>query len=227
MPRALKSKISINEHIKGKKDREKFGYKIPNNSREELLLDKKNGNNLWADEISKKMTALERLGVFQFYPEKTNFEKKDGWKYTPMHIIFDVKQQDLQQKDRLVVGRHVVDSTEYTKYSSTIKYVSMRLMILIAVNNGLGIMYGDIGNALCMDLCAENIWSFCGAEFGPRCGAVVVPKQSLYGLKTASKSFYKCFGYFFRDLGFAPSIAYQHLGIWLHWNTCGWCHHRC
>ena len=79
-----------------------------------------------------------------------------------MQIIIDVKQQDLRHKARLVVGGHVVDSTEHIKYSSTIKYVSVILMILIAVKNVLGIMAGDIGNKFCMALGAENIWSFCG-----------------------------------------------------------------
>ena len=45
--------MSINERKKVKKDQDKFGYKIPNNSREALLLDKKNGDTLWDDVISK------------------------------------------------------------------------------------------------------------------------------------------------------------------------------
>ena len=47
------------------------------------------------------------------------------------------------------------------------------------MKNGLGIMDVDISNSLCMSLCTENIWSFCGAEFGPGCVAVVVLKQGL------------------------------------------------
>ena len=54
-----------------------------------------------------------------------------------MHMIFDENQQDLQLEAKLVVGGNVVDSTEHTKYSSTIKDVSVRLMILISANNGL------------------------------------------------------------------------------------------
>ena len=86
-----------------------------------------------------------------------------------------------------MVSGHVVNFTEHTTYSSTIKDVSGRLMLLIAVNNGLGLMAGDIGNALCTAPCAENIWSCCGVEFGTRCDAVLVLKRDLYGLKTASK----------------------------------------
>ena len=58
IPRSIKAKISRNERNKVKKDWEKFGYNIPNNSRKALLLDKKNGNTLWYDAISKQMTSL-------------------------------------------------------------------------------------------------------------------------------------------------------------------------
>ena len=86
-------------------------------------------------------------------------------------------------------------------------------MLLISVKNGLGLMAGDIGNALFTSPCAEKIWSCCSAEFGPICGAVVVPKRALYGLKTASHSLHKYFGDFLRYPGFTPSIAYQDLWI--------------
>ena len=55
-------------------------------------------------------------------------------------------------------------------------------MILVDVNNGLGIMAVDIGNLFCMDPYDEHIWSCFGAEFGTRCGVVVVLKRDLYGL---------------------------------------------
>ena len=95
-----------------------------------------------------------------------------------------------------MVGGHVVDSTEHTTYSSTIKDISVRLIILIAAKNGLGIMSGYIVNAICMSPCSEKIWSCCDADFGPRCGAVVVLKCDLYGLNTESNSFHKYFGDF-------------------------------
>ena len=90
-------------------------------------------------------------------------------------MIFDVRQQDLRHNARLVVGGNVLYSKEYTKYSFTFKYVSVRLIILIDVRNGLGIMNVDIGNALCMPPCAENIF-LAVVDFGPRCGAAVVLK---------------------------------------------------
>ena len=50
--------MSINEWNKVNKDREKFGYMITNNSREALLLDDKNENNLYDDGIVKGIMAL-------------------------------------------------------------------------------------------------------------------------------------------------------------------------
>ena len=52
----------------------------------------------------------------------------------------------------------------------------VRLTILKAVNNGLGLMAGDIKNALYMAPCDENIWSWGGADFGTIWGALVVLK---------------------------------------------------
>ena len=117
-------------------------------------MDKKNLNTLWSDAIAKEMVELERLGVLQLYPHKTKYEKKYGYKYAPMQMIFDVKHKYLRHKSRLVVGGHFVDSTDHTTYYYTIKDVSMRLIILISVKNGLGIMARDIGNLLCASPCA-------------------------------------------------------------------------
>ena len=135
-------------------------------------------------------------------------------KYTPMHVIYDVKQQDLQNKSSIVVGGHVVDSTKHTTYAVTIKNVYVRLMILISMKNILGLMDVDIGNEIFAASCAESIWSFCGAEFGPKCVAVVILKWDLYGLKTAPNSFQKYSGEFLIGLGFTPSKVYQ--CFWIH-----------
>ena len=59
----------------------------------------------------------------------------------------------------------------------------------------------------------EEVWSFYGVEFSPRCGALVFLKRALYGLNNKSNPFHKYFRDFLRDLGFAPSRAYQELCI--------------
>jgi len=83
----IKRKLSRNARNQKKKIREKFGIKISRNTREALLLDKKNGDSKWAEAICKEMDALERLGVFQYHDARTKFHRHDGWQYAPMHMI--------------------------------------------------------------------------------------------------------------------------------------------
>ena len=87
-----------------------------------------------------------------------------------------------------------MDYNEYTAYSSTIRDMYAGIIILIAVNNWLGLMDGYIGKEFCKAPCDETIWSCCGAEFDPRCGKILALNRDLRGLKTASKPFHKYFG---------------------------------
>ena len=56
-------RISKNRRNKKMKIREKFGIEVPRNVRHALLLDAKNKNSLWAEAISKEMSALEKAKV--------------------------------------------------------------------------------------------------------------------------------------------------------------------
>lgn len=203
--------LGVPRNTKKTKTTEKFGIKIPNNTREALLLDKMNGNTKWADAIAKEMLGLEQLGVFKYHTPNQVFTKSEGWQYAPMHMIFTVKQQDLRHKARLVVGGHVIDSSKHMTYSSTIQDLSVRLLMIIAVQNRLSFMTGDIGNAFCTAPCAEKVYSRAGAEFGNREGCIVELKRALYGLKTASRSFHEFFGDLLLRMGFQPSRADQDL----------------
>ena len=75
------------------------------------MMDIMKNNTLLGDYITKKMSGLERLGVFQYYPLKTKFENNFSWKWALMRMIFDIKQTYLIHKARLVVGGHVVESS--------------------------------------------------------------------------------------------------------------------
>ena len=107
----------------------------------------------------KEINSLKELGVFEFHPSHHKCPKQDGWSFAPMHMIFDIKREDLQYKACLVVGGHVIDSSKHNTYSSTVQDVSIRLLQLIAVRNELSIMTGDICNAFCTAPVAEKIFS--------------------------------------------------------------------
>jgi len=192
-------------------NRIKMGIKVPRNTKEALLFDRQNKNNLWAEAITKEMAGLERLNVFKFHSPNHKCDKNEGWQFAPMHMIFDIKQQDMRYKARLVVGGHVIDSTRYNTYSSVVENLSVRLVFLVASHQGLSIMTGDIGNAFPTAPCAEKVWSVCGPEFGVKEGAIVTLQRALFGLKTASRSFHEFFGDTLRRMGFTPTRADQDL----------------
>ena len=212
--RAKMNRMSKNERNEKEsmfQNKIKMGIKVPRNIQEALLFDKENGNTKWADAIMKEMEGLRCLNVFKFHPANHKCSKTDGWQFAPMHMIFDVKQQDLRCKARLVVGGHVVDLSQYTTYSLVIENLSVRLVFMIAAHQKLDIMTGDIGNAFPTAPCAEKVWSRCGPESGPQEGSIVTLMRALYGLKTAARSFHKFFGDTVRRMGFKPSRADQDL----------------
>ena len=191
---------------------EKFGIPIPRNTREALLFDKQNKNTKWADAIAKEMSGLERLRVFEFHSSSHVFKRADGWQFAPLHMIFDVKH-DGRYKARLVCGGNVLDSSRFTTYSSTIQNISVRMLMVVAVQNKLQFLAGDVGNAFPTAPCREKVWTTAGPEFGERQGSKVSLKRALYGLATASRAFHEFFGDTLRAMGFEPTRADQDLWI--------------
>ena len=110
-----------------------------------------------------------------------------------IRIIFDIKQQYLTLNTRIVLGGHVVESSKHTTYSLNIKDISIRLMLMISVKNGIGLITRDIGNTFCTAACAEPIWYKCVQAFVANFGANVVLNHALYVLETSSYSFHNFF----------------------------------
>lgn len=202
-----KAGMSRNQRIAAIVNREKYGIKVPQNVRQALLYDTTNNNTLWSDAIAKEMTSLLKLNVFKFHSSTHKCSKHEGWSFAPMHMIFDIKREDLRYKARLVIGGHVIDSSSHNTYSSTVQDISVRLLQLVALQNQLHIMTGDISNAFCTAPVAEKIYSRAGPEFGDRAGCIVELKRALYGLKTASRSFHEFFAECLMRMGFKPTRA--------------------
>ena len=120
------------------------------------------------------MTSLGRLNVFKYVAHGKTFERSDEWQRARMRMIFDIKQQDLRHKARLVVGGHLIDSSAFTAYSSTIQDISVRLLMIVAIQNQLNMMVGDISTAFPTAPIAEKVWGIAGPEFGPKEGSTVV-----------------------------------------------------
>ena len=184
----------------------KFGVEVPQTVQEALELDRKNGNNLWANAISKELknviVAFKLLGKGQCPPP--------GSTKIPYHIIFDVRF-DLSRKARLVAGGHKHrDVPSYETYSSVVSRDSVRIILTIAALNNLKVLSADIGNAYLNAPNKEKVHVQCGPElFGPECeGRTAIIVRALYGLRSAGNAWRHHFSTYIRkELGFQPTRA--------------------
>jgi len=205
------NRISRNKRNQKKGVRTKYGINIPRNVKEALAFDLINNNTLWIDAIKKEMMALETAGVWEFHPP--HFRPSKDFQYAPLQMIFDVKQEDLRHKARLVSGGHVVESSMWESYSSVVQQRTIRMLETIALNEGLSFITGDIGNAFVQADTKEKIYTIAGAEFGDKKDCVVILKKALYGLATSARQWNIKLGDTIRGLGFEPTRADPDLWI--------------
>ena len=134
-------------------------------------------------------------------------------------MIFDVKQEDLRRKARLVAGGHVVESSMHESYSSVVQQRSIRLLETVALNEGLSFVTGDIGNAFVRADTKEQLYTIAGTEFGENKECTVIIKKALYGLATSVRQWNITLGDSIRKLGFTPTRADPDL--WIKINNSG------
>ena len=67
----------------------KFGFQIPTSVSDATILDKENGNTLWADAIRKELFELKLYDSFRVL-NRGEMPPPD-YKRIPMHMVFDVK----------------------------------------------------------------------------------------------------------------------------------------
>jgi hypothetical protein len=200
-----KLKMSRNKRNSQETNREKFGIRVPHNTRMALLFDKENENRLWAEAITKEMAALERLYCFEYMSPAAQFQKKDGWQYAPMCMIYDIKQEDLRHKARFVVGGHFCYRL-IKSYNIFLNYIRCFCEATDASSFQTRITINGRGYWKCVPNC-----TMCRPEFNDKQGCKVVMKRALYGLKTASRSFHEFFADKLRQIGFTCSRVDQDL----------------
>ena len=118
-------RLSGNKQCAKIKNHEKFGIKIPNTVRDALLLDRENGNHLWVESIAKEMDGLDEQQVWEFHPP--DYKPGSDYQFAKLRLIFDIKQEDLRRKARLVVGGCMLDSSMWESYASVIQMMTVLL----------------------------------------------------------------------------------------------------
>ena len=86
---------------------EKFGIEVPWNVKHARELDKRSGNKLWADAITKEM---KNVWITFDIPNETRIP--NNHQHMHCHMIFNIKMESFCHKARLVAGGN---STEASK----------------------------------------------------------------------------------------------------------------
>ena len=196
-----------------KSRRMKFGLEIPNTVEEALQIDKKNGNNFWAEAIEKEMTNA-RI-AFEVMPKDE--KPPPGYKQITCHLVFDIKM-DLTRKARYVAGGHLTDPPTSLTYASVVSRDSVRLGFLIAALNGLDILAGDVQNAYLNAETKEKVYFIAGNEWKANEGRTILIVRALYGLKSSALAWRKHLADTIGNkLGFKSSLADP--DVWLEAET--------
>jgi hypothetical protein len=102
----------------------KFGIQVPKGIKNEIGLDKKNGNQLC--QVSVK-AELKQLTDYQtFIVLDSGGDIPTGYQKIPYHIIFDVKY-DLRHKSRLVAGGNWNLNDKEDIYSGVVRMDTVRI----------------------------------------------------------------------------------------------------
>ena len=142
-----------------------YGFQIPRDYKEALLLDKQNGNTKWQD-----CTALEmkQLMDYQTFIDKGLYSQTGipiGFKKIRVHLVYAVKH-DGRHKARLVADGHLTDIPLNSVYAGVVSIRGMRLCLFLGELNGMEAYATDIGNAYLEAKTREKVCIRAGPEFG-------------------------------------------------------------
>ena len=183
-----------------------YGYQVPNDYKEALRLDERNGNTRWQDSTKDELQQIDEYNTFTDMGHKDTAKSPDGYKKIRVHLIFAVKH-DGRHKARLVADRHLTDVPTESVYSGVVSLRGIRLIIFLAELNGMETWAADVGNAYLEAKTSEKVYIIAGPEFGDREGHLLIIFKALYGLRSSGKMWAQRFADCLREMGFVPSKA--------------------
>ena len=178
----------------------KFGIEVPRSVAEAYALDKKNGNTLWADAISKEMKNVQIAFKILANGDKVPIG------YQRMRCL-NVKMEDFCRKACLVAGGYMTNAPPMITFASMVSHEMLRIALMLAGLNELQVKVSDIENAYITAPCTEKIWTVLGPEFGSDAGKQAIIVCALYGLKSVGASFRNHLADCMTHLGFKPCLA--------------------
>ena len=186
-----------------KKVTHKYGVELPTTVQEAFDLDKKNGNTLWRDALTKEMENLK----VAFDILERGQAPPPGYKKASGHIIFDVRMT-LERKARWVKDGHKTPQPDNCTYAGVVSRESVRIALTSAALNGLPVCACDIQNAYLQAPSSEKHYIKCGREFGiENEGKLAVIVRALYGGKSAGADYWRHVRSAMTHMNFKPCTA--------------------
>ena len=182
-----------------------FGVEIPRDYAHAMELDKKNGNDLWAQAIKSEIDGIHGYKVF--IDKGTDIRNvPDDYKPLRCHFVFAAKW-DGRRKARLVAGGHRTEDPKDGVFAGIANLRSVRICCLLAELNGLEIWSADIAQAYLEAKTREKLYVKAGPEFGDLAGHFLVMDKGLYGTHSAGFRFAEHLADALRDFGWTQSKA--------------------
>ena len=145
--------------------------------------------------------------TFAFLNENAKSLKKKEFIFLPLRMIFYIKQ-DGRQKAHLVIGGHVLDSSNMNTYASVMKAIPQTLILVVVSVNNYEFLVGDIKNAYLCTNYDTGVYTWVGLEFDlvwykelhEGCLAKIV--RALYDFPTSVWNWYAHLADILRGMGF-------------------------
>ena len=159
--------------------RYKYGFQVPRNHEEAVLIDEREGNTKWQDSEVLEIDQLLEYDTFE--SRGKGAPTPEGYKKIPCHLIYDVKW-DGRHKARLVAGGHRTDTPVESTYSGVVSLLGVRMVTFLAELNELELWNTDIGNAYLESYTTEKVAFIAGEEFGKCAGHTMIIRKAQCGL---------------------------------------------
>jgi hypothetical protein len=135
--------FSKNRRSSNPMGRVKYGVPVPSSVQDACTHDQRSGDNLWEKVIREEVQTIIDYGTFKFL--EPGEDAPEGYQEACLCTILEAKQ-DLGRKARCVAGGHLVVAYDISCYSSNMKGIRARLLMLITNANGYDVGVGDVKN---------------------------------------------------------------------------------
>ena len=166
----------------------KFGYRVPKDWREAKELDKRSGNQKWAEAKKLKMDQIHEYKVFCDKGKFSHRKIPSGYTCISGHLVFNVKHNG-RHKAHFVTDEHLTDTPLFSVYAGVVSMRGLRICLFLAELNKLPAWTIDIGNVFLESLTKEKVCIQAGPEFDELKGHLLIFYKSCYGLKTSGARF--------------------------------------